>query len=311
MKKNIIKKYKIEIIGLLIIFLFFYFVPTIFITILGKSVLFIIILFTFFYNVNYGIFLSILLFILYFSFVFYKNTKIKEAFYWTPESKQKLLITQSTKNRNVILDANLIEMNQASQEEVDYFNENGIWPWSESTKQLYLQQIKKNPYIKVAPGSALFETQQVYNEAAILMALSYQTKEGQFLINGVLVPSVNGSSLEQLPNGFGDFAYNSGLKQDLTKDVIRCNMDNETLERIHYTGQEGIYGSQTKVVSAVDFNNLESVIPGFQFMNGPCNPCDGVTEKPNYSCPFNLKINKNNWFDSNISNIWKNLWGIN
>jgi hypothetical protein len=149
---------------------------------------------------------------------------------------------------------------------------------------------------------------RIYNEAAILRLLSYQSKEGQMLLNGVLVNDPSGNNLEELPSGFGDFAYKSGLKEDKSKDIIRCNMDNGLLERIHFTGKEGIYGLQTKIISEEDYNDLENNIPGFKFVNSPCNPCDAVTEKPGYSCPFQLEVKGES---KNISDVWKNLWGLN
>jgi len=232
----------------------------------------------------------------------------KEGFSWSPQSKKVFLDIQNTNYPNKIFDANMIEQNQATQEEVNYFNQHGVWPWSDSTKDLYMKAINANPYIKVSPGAALLETQKIYNETAILMALSYQTKEGQFMIDGVQVPLPQGNSAEELPNGFGDFAYKSGLKDDKSKDIIRCNMDNGTLERIHYTGQEGIYGSQTFTISNENYNNLENVIPGFQFINGPCNPCVAMREKPDYSCPFRLELKNKN---PNVSEVWQKLWGLN
>ena len=215
-----------------------------------------------------------------------------EGFEWTSDSENKFLLIQDTINRNRYFDVDLIQKNQASQEEVDYFNKNGIWPWSPVTKALYIQAIRSNPYVKIAPGAALLETQSIYNETAIRMVLSQQTKEGHFLIHGI---QVQGENVDELPSGFGEFAYNSGLMEDRSKDVIRCNADGNGLERVH--------GS---LVSPVDYNDLENVIPGFTFINGPCNPCVALNEKPDYSCPFRLRLKDS----PEVSNIWRLLWGI-
>jgi hypothetical protein len=305
--------YRVEMIILLVIFILLWFfinlIPDLFFSLftsfLGNVVLFFIFLLIASYNIRHGIVFGIIFIILYGVIRVFKNKSV-EGFSWTPESKRDFLIIQNTNNPHRVFDLNMIEQNQASQEELDYFNANGIWPWSDNTKHLYIEAVKKNTYVKISPHASLVDAQKVYNETAILMILSYQTKEGQFLINGVQVPI--GKSVEELPNGFGEFAYNSGLKEDKTKDIIRCNMDNGLLERIHYTGKEGIYGSQTKIITEQDYNDLENTIPGFKFVNGPCNPCGAVSEKPDYSCPFELQLKDG---PKGISDIWKSLWGLN
>jgi hypothetical protein len=53
---------------------------------------------------------------------------------------------------------------------------------------------------------------------------------------------------------------------------------------------------------------LENIIPGFTFLNGPCNPCGAINEKADYSCPFKLNVKKQSPF---ISDVWQYLWNIN
>ena len=313
--KNLFSKNtKTEIIGLLAIllclWLVFYLIPeifaTLFHTMLGKCILFLIIVVTSFYNIKYGIFLLILCIILY-RFSLLSNKK--EGFEWSKKSTDDFVLIQSKINQESVFDTNMIQKNQASQEEVDYFNKNGIWPWSESTKELYKKSVKSNYYVKILPDAALLDAQSKYNETSILMVLSYQTKEGQFLLNGVQVPNKDDCNLkEDLPNGFGDFAYASGLKTDLRDDVIRCNMETNGLERIRYYGKDGIYGIQNYSVEPIDYNNLESIIPGFLFTKYPCNPCVSLKMKPEYTCPFKLKVKDK---PSLISSVWQKLWNTN
>jgi hypothetical protein len=204
----------------------------------------------------------------------------------------------------------MIQQNQARQEEVDYFNDNGEWPWSEETTNLYEEAIDKNPLIRNYSGDAINKTKTIYNESAILRILSTQTKEGQFLLNGVQVQDPSGNPNEDLPSGFGDYGYNSGLITNLSDDVIKCNSsgNNSVLERITYTGKGGILNEQTKKTTPVDYNNLENIIPGFKFVNEPCNPCSALNENPNYTCQYELNV-KNN--PPGISGIWKYLWSKN
>jgi hypothetical protein len=303
---------KTEIIGLLAIlvclWLVFYFIPEIFVTlfhtILGKCILFLFAIVISFYNVKYGFILLVLFIILYrFSLL----SIGKEGFEWSEQSTKDFILIQSINNPNLVFDTNMIQKSQASQEEVDFFNKNGMWPWSDSTKDLYKKAIRSNPYVKIDPGSGLEETQKIYNEASILMLLSYQTKEGQFLINGVQIPSYSDNVKEKLPSGFGDFPYSSGLKQNLRDDVIRCNMETGNLERISYTGRDGIYGIQNYSVEPVDYTKLENIIPGFLFTKCPCNPCVAMKMEPEYTCPFKLNVKDRPSF---ISSVWQKLWNI-
>jgi hypothetical protein len=236
---------------------------------------------------------------------------LKEGFTWNEKSTQDFLQIQNTINRNTIFDVNMIQENQASQEELDYFNKNGMWPWSQNTIDLYKEAVNSNTFIRTYSGDAVNYARTKYNEAAILRIISYQTKEGQFLLNGVLVNNPSGNPKEDLPNGFGDFAYDSGSLNDRRNDIIRCNMknpDNSVLERITYTGKGGIFGEQTKQISQVDYNDLEKNIPGFKFLNGSCDPCGALNENPDYSCKYSLDIKG---VKPGISNVWKKLWGIN
>lgn len=306
---------KIRILGLLtlliIVWFVLYFVPSVFTSLfnslLGNIILLLSALLVTTYDVRLGIVTSLVLIVLY----RFSRLSAKEGFVWSKDSTNDFLLLQNTENSHKIFDVDLIQKSQASQEELDYFMENGMWPWSERTIQLYREAIQSNPFIRTYSGGAIEYARKVYNEAAILRVMSYQTKEGDFLINGVLVADPSGNSQEELPSGFGDFPYTSGLKEDKTLDVIKCNMSNSngaSLERTRYTGRGGIYGEQTSTVTPVDYNNLETVIPGFTFLSGPCNPCGAMNETPDYSCPFKLNVKNKPPF---ISGVWQYLWNIN
>jgi hypothetical protein len=78
-------------------------------------------------------------------------------------------------NPQIIFDMDTLQT-QASQEEVDYFNQYKKWPWSSSTTQLYETAINKNPYIRTYSGDAVNYAQTIYNETAILTILEDQFK---------------------------------------------------------------------------------------------------------------------------------------
>ena len=313
-KKIINEENKLKLIGILtiiiLLWLVLYFIPEIFIslfnTLLGNLLLLIIVILVLIYDVSYGILLSIIFIIVY---RFSTLIKSKEGFTWNEKSKQDFLLIQNTINPDNIFDLNTIQKT-TSQEEVDYFNKYNRWPWKQKTKQLYIESINKNPFIRVIPEDALNYAMTIYNESAILRILSYQTKEGEFLLNGILIKNPLGNKYEDLPNGFGDYPYKAGLLKNKSDDIIKCNMnksDGAILERINYTGKGGIFGEQMSKVSQVDYNDLENIIPGFKFLNAPCNPCGAINETPDYSCPFQLPLQNKNY---SISNVWKYLWNI-
>ncbi len=278
-KKILNESTQTKLIGLLTIlialWLVLYFIPelfsTLFNTLLGNLILILASILTFSYNLKAGTILFLSLIIL------YRFSKVsKENF--TDSSLQDFLLIQNTINRQKIFDT-IILSKQATQEELDYFNSHGMWPWTESTTQKYIDATNKNPYIRTYSKDAVNYARSIYNEAAILELLSNQTNEGLFKIDGVLVPNPQGNPKEELPNGFGSFPYESGLLNDRTKDVIKCNLDTNELERTTYNGKGGIYGEQLKSVTPVDYNDLTKLIPGFSFLDKPCNPCASVSDR--------------------------------
>jgi hypothetical protein len=311
LKKILTEENKTKVIGLLtilvLLWIVLYLIPGFFIslfnTFLGNIILIITVVLVSLYNYKYGISLG-LLFIIIFRFSYLLRRK--EGFAWNKNSEQDFLLIQSTINRGTVFDTKMIQESQASQEEVDYFNKNGMWPWSQTVITMYEDAIKNNPYIRTYSKDSVNEARKIYNQAAILRIMSMQTKEGQFLINGVLVQDASGNSLETLPSGFGNFGYKSGLIGNLQDDIIKCKSDNSGLERITYTGK-GLLSQQTKKVTDVDYNDSENLIPGFTFINSPCNPCGALKQTADYSCPFTLKVKNKPPF---ISEVWQYLWQI-
>jgi len=310
LKKLLTEENKTKVIGLLtilaLLWIVLYVIPGFFVslfnTVLGNLILIVTVVLVSFYNYKYGIALGLLFLIIYrFSYLLRK-----EGFTWNKKSEQDFLLIQSTINRGTVFDTKMIQESQASQEEVDYFNQNGMWPWSQTVITMYEDAIKNNPYIRTYSKDSINQARKIYNQAAILRILSMQTKEGQFLINGVLVEDTSGNSLEKLPSGFGSFGYKSGLIGNLQEDIIKCKTDNSGLEKITYTGK-GVLGEQTKKVTDVDYKDLENLIPGFTFINGRCNPCGALKQTADYSCPFTLKIKNKPPF---ISEVWQYLWQI-
>jgi hypothetical protein len=161
--------------------------------------------------------------------------------------------------------------------------------------------LNKNPYVRTSPEDAINTIQSIYNENAILEILSWQTKEGKFLLDGVVAIDNN-----TLPNGWGDFQYNSGQMKQGT--VYKCAYDtsgNISMVKVKNLGFNGI----TKKTTPISNSDLENTIPGFHFINEhqTCNPCEALNNPPNYNCPFTIQTSATR---GGTSEIWKYLWGL-
>ena len=306
---------KTMLIGLLTILIFIwlvmYLIPSFFVslfdTFLGRIILVFIVIFVGLNNYRYGLMLGLLL-IIFTRFVDLIRVKSyngkKEGFELSQKSQLDFLHIQHTINPKIVFDMEIIKK-QASQDELDYFLKNGMWPWSQEVIDLYTEAINRNKFIRTYSGDSINYARKIYNQAAILQLLAIETKEGDFLISGV---QINGGPKNDLPSGYGDFGYESGLIKHMNP-VIKCKIDdngNASLEKTVYTGKGGIFGEQTSKKSPVDYNNLESEIPGFKFLNSPCDPCKSLNFTSNYSCPYSLDVKGGR---SGVSSVWNYLWG--
>lgn len=319
---------KTKIIGLLtiliIIWIIFYFIPSIFAllfnTFLGNIILIVITLLVTLNDIKYGIALG-LLFIILIRFASLSstfnttkntntNTNVKEGFELSQDSITKFIRLQETMNPKVIFDTNILKQ-EVNQKELDYFLKNKKWPWTEEVTKLYNYHVKKNPYIQMYPQVSLDKVQTIYYQSAILKILSAQSKEGQFLLNGVNITNTNFENRE----GAGSYPYNSGQITPLVSgqgELIKCGINNQSqqfeLQKIKYTENNGILGYHTKDIQNISYNSLPDMIPGFKFLKGNCDPCQALNNPPSYKCPFQLEVKDR---PEGISPIWQYLWGLN
>jgi len=310
---------KTMIIGLLTILVFIwlviYLIPSFFVslfdTFLGRIILVVIVIIVGLNNYKYGLMLGLLLIILtrFVDILREKpyNSKLKEGFELSQISQKDFLQIQHTINPKIVFDMEVIKK-QANQQELDYFLKNGMWPWSQEVIDLYIEAINRNKFIRTYSGDSVNYARKIYNQSAILQLLAIETKEGDFLISGVQINGGPKNDLEDLPSGYGNFGYEYGLIKH-KNPVIKCKIDdngNASLEKTVYTGKGGIFGEQTSKKTPVDYNNLESEIPGFKFLNGPCDPCKALNTFSDYSCPYSLDITG---VRPGVSSVWNYLWG--
>ena len=187
------------IIGFLSILIFLwmilYVIPgifsTLFHTLLGNLILLLGIILLGSKDIKYSILALILVIVLYrFSQINNQSSNnqsnLKEGFTWSTQSITDFTKLQGTLNPHVVFDTNKIQQ-QASEEEVEYFLQNQLWPWSQEVQDLYKESVMNNQYIQINPEDAVNQARQIYNQTIILEIISWQKKEGQFLLNGVIV----------------------------------------------------------------------------------------------------------------------------
>lgn len=298
---NFLQKNNDEMVGLLAIlvslWLILYLLPELLVslvnTLLGNFILLLSVVLLYSTNRLHGAMVALVILLVY---RFAQLSRQREGF--TSQSQDDFLRIQHTINKQKVFDMRVLET-QASQQELDYFNQHGMWPWSQEVIALYEDAVRRNPYIRTVSSQAVLDARKTYNQASIVRILTYQSKEGQFLLNGVEVTNPQ----NVLPSGFGDFPYEAEMFDHPTKDVIRCNLLAETpkMERVNYAGN-GLLNMQSKRVTAVDYNDLESVVPGFSFLGAPCNPCGSMGAKADYTCRYRLDK------EEPPSSIWQYLW---
>ena len=264
---------------------------TAFKTFLGNVVLLFILLGVSYIDLKYAITLALFFIIL--SRVSWESS-LKEGFVakntvpWSDDLVAKFLKFQKVLNPNVVYDMKVVQQ-QASPDEVDYLFKNNKWPWSKEVIDLYQQAVAENSFVKVDPAIAMIDAQRIYNEMAMKEVLSFGTKEGTFLLNGLVI------------------GHNKNMPSNVN-DLVRCGTDPNTgrsvVEKVVYNGYDSISGAMNKSVTNVEFGDIPGLVNGFKFLNGACNPCAPLDNPPEYSCPFSLNTGNG----AEVSPIWKLLW---
>jgi hypothetical protein len=221
---------------------------------------------------------------------------------WPRKTIEDFLNFQKTKNPNLIFDVDIIQQ-QATQDEVNTLIKTGKWPWDEETKTLYTEALKANTMLKTSPKETMEKSMEIYNQKIIREMISWSSPEGQFLLRGAY--AVDAGSDKPQDNGSGTYGVNSGLVTK-TNNLIRCGMDPKnkvSLQQIQNMGTDPITGADKKKTTTLDYTKLPALLPGFRFINAPCDPCSALDSPPKYTCAFSLT-------DKAPSPIWSSLWGI-
>lgn len=200
-----------------------------------------------------------------------------------------ILFEQTTNDNNYQFDMNMVQR-QASPEEAEELLKTGKWPWSSQTKYLFMENIWKNPIIKINPGIALDDAMTIYNETAMKELLGWNAKEGKFILYG------------------GDLGVTEGMPEHV-RNTIKCTSDRKggyNVEKKVFKGYNTWNGFKNVDTTIIKNEDIPKEMPGFQFIKNPCNPCVPLNMPPDYSCPFTLNIKG----DNETSQIWKDFWGL-
>ena len=239
-----------------------------------------------------------------FLFSFFLSKKYgKEGFQsnsWNDQTLQDFVNYENTANPRYVYDTSYVQLT-ATSDEVSSLTQNNKWTWDNSLYKLWANSVQGNPVSKYFPLSNADDIQSIYNQGAAKQLLALNTDEGRFLTQGVLLD--NNSKGYLLPDGLGTFGFNSGL-QPRNKDILRCDSDTLSLQRIRRGGYDGVFSISPDTATNIPPSHLPELIQGFSFVNGTCNPCVALKSQPDYSCPFVLG-------KQGISPLWQYLWGFN
>lgn len=208
---------------------------------------------------------------------------------WSSTLVDEFVNFQKVLNPDITYDMAIVQK-QATPDEVAYLFKNNKWPWSDKLQSLYKEAIAQNSFLHVDPGISMIDAQQIYNETAMKELLSYNTKEGTFLLYGATI------------------GHNKNLPSNIN-DTIMCSTNakgDSILEKIVYNGYDSIYGNLNTTVTEIDYKDLPNQVNGFKFLGTPCNPCVALKSSPDYTCPFAL--NTGNGYE--VSPIWQMLWNV-
>lgn len=316
MKKGVVTSWKsvyiIFVLVFLLIGLILFFAPSTFLflfsTILGNLLLIVTVILLGFFDIPFSFGLGII-FIILFLVLRVKKASFVEKFLsgipqyemgyksvgtWPPELVREFLNFQSVHNPDIFFDMDLIQQ-QATSDDAKVFLKNGSWPWSKEVQRMYRDAIATNSYISTNPGASLYDAQAVYNENAIKQLLSWNSKEGDFLLGGVTIGHPKG-----MPKNINNtIRCVSSFEKEKEKETV--------MYKKVYTGYNGINGVMSYHTSVVENQDIPNSVPGFSFLNGVCNPCNPLNSPPDYSCPFIIDTGNG----TEISEIWENLWNIN
>lgn len=155
---------------------------------------------------------------------------------WSEDLKQRFLKYQNTMSHNNYTYNLEILQQQVTPQEVEEYLKTGYWNWDDTLKKLYLNKVQSSTLINLLPEQGLNYAMKMYTPEAVKQLLSWNYKEGEFLLYGA---------------------------KDVNKNIIKCSSDENSFL---------IDVSNNKINN----EDIPTLIPGFSFINESCNPCVGL-----------------------------------
>ena len=167
--------------------------------------------------------------------LFYSNRYI-EGFEngWNNQLINEFLSYQNLYNPHYIFDMNILQK-QVTAHEARQYLKIGEWYWTPEIERIYKNMIEKDN-IPNHPYFAMKKAKRIYNQVAIQELLSWNTKEGKFILNGAnkIKCNINGQiennnhliSPQELPsllNGFQFIKQPCNPCEILQEDVPNYN----------------------------------------------------------------------------------------
>ena len=202
---------------------------------------------------------------------------------WSNDLIDRFLAYQYFHNPNYIFDIDIIQK-QASSEEAEDYLKNGKWQWSNEVEKLYTNSVYQLPFVSISSKTAIENSKKIYNEKAITELMAWNSKEGQFILNGAVI------------------GQSPGLPKNINNQ-IKCNTKGQMMKIINKDIDiyPGYMIQQKKILPSED---IPKTLAGFQFIDEICNPC---IQGGKHNCKFKLNIGDG----GEISSIWEYIWGIN
>jgi len=244
----------------------------------------------------------------------YTNMYPKQNQNLSPEQITSFLSFQKYYNPDILFNLQQLQK-QITPDELKFYYKNGYWKWSDNTKKEYIKVLWSSPILKIDPNSALNNAMKIYNEKAAKMLISWNNKEGIFLLNGLLLKSKQPTmSTNQNPSpnqNLVDLGGTNGKEVlNLEKQLklgpinnIKCGPKGKLI-KTNYVGYNLWNGYRNEEIEIIENKDIEKEVPGFKFLKEQCNPC--VALDGDYSCPFSINIDG----DNSLSPMWKELWGL-
>jgi hypothetical protein len=202
---------------------------------------------------------------------------------WSNDLIERFLAYQYFNNPKYIFDIDILQK-QASSEEAEDYLKNGNWVWASEIEKLYTNYVSQSPFVRISSNRSLEDAKKIYNETAITDLMAWNSKEGQFILNGAVI------------------GHSHGLPKNINNQ-IKCNTKGQMMKIINKDVDiyPGYMVQEKKILPSED---IPKTLAGFQFIDETCNPC---IQGGKNNCKFKLNIGDGR----KISSIWEYIWGIN